>query len=479
MSTTDLIVEKEYERRRKAVEAQRRYRQRLKEGTNKNMTYQQYQADRAIYMKQYKMNKKEEFEKAFQNYDITKLQKNDEVPLEAPYKEKRTRTQVDLTIKKSMPVIKKQGNKIKKTEAKWKKGLPSNATPEQIQAAKKMTPNNIKKNIASISVIYRYVLNIPFENEVKTLITQILQGQNLSADEMRNVKKLMPMLSNVDSVLKLANQVQDSTRYKSEQSVRTNLNPFVNVLSRLGDNYDKQYQELTAITSIQAKNYSEERDENMVEVKDQGKIFNFNPNEVKKVIDARLTDTEDKALAACYALQAPRRLEDFQHMIITNEPVSRCNDNKYNYLVMVDNIPSRFVYLKYKTVSEFKKQDFEVSADILPYLTAYLNDNRFSFLPITSKMYLFGTPRNTRQSALRNFSQTVSSVFNKMYGENIGVRWIRASAASRINNRKDIQLNLRERKEYARRMAHSRATSEQYEKILNQMIDKKEEETDE
>ena len=66
-----------------------------------------------------------------------------------------------------------------------------------------------------------------------------------------------------------------------------------------------------------------------------------------------------------------------------------------------------------------------------------------------------------------------------MYGENIGVRWIRASAASRINNRKDIQLNLRERKEYARRMAHSRATSEQYEKILNQMIDKKEEETDE
>lgn len=477
MSTTDLIVEREYERRRKAVEAQRRYRQRLKEGANKNMTYQQYQADRAIYMKKYKMNKKEEFEKAFQNYDITKLQKNDEEPLEAPYKEKRTRKQVDLSIKKSMPVIKKQGNIIKKTEAKWKKGLPSNATPEQIQSAKKMTPNNINTNIKSISVIYRLVLNIPFENEVKTLITQILQGQNLSADELRNVKKLMPMFSNVDSVIKLANQVQ--ARYKSEQSVRTNLNPFVNVLSRLGDNYDKQYQELTGITSKQAKNYSEERDENIVEAKDQGKLFNFNPNEVKKVIDTRLTDTEDKALAACYALQPPRRLEDFQHMIITDEPVSRCNDNKYNYLVLVDNIPSRFVYLKYKTVSEFKKQDFEVSADILPYLTAYLNDKRFSFLPITSKKYLFGTPRNTRQSNLRNFSQTVSSVFNKMYGENIGVRWIRASAATRINNRKDIQLNLRERKEYAKRMAHSRATSEQYEKILNQMLEKDEGETDE
>jgi hypothetical protein len=166
-------------------------------------------------------------------------------------------------------------------------------------------------------------------------------------------------------------------------------------------------------------------------------------------------------------------------MIITDEPVSRCNDNKYNYLVLVDNIPSRFVYLKYKTVSEFKKQNFEVNADILPYLTDYLNDKKSNFLPITSKKYLFGTPQQTRQSNLRNFSQPVSTVFKKMYGENIGVRWIRASAATRINNRKDIQLNLRERKEYARRMAHSRATSEQYEKILNQMLDKEEGETDE
>ena len=50
-------------------------------------------------MKQYKLNKKDEFEKVFQNYDITKLQKNDEVPLEAPYKEKRTRKQVDYLLK--------------------------------------------------------------------------------------------------------------------------------------------------------------------------------------------------------------------------------------------------------------------------------------------------------------------------------------------------------------------------------------------
>lgn len=476
-NTAEEIVQKEIERKRRAVEAQRRYRQRIKEGINKNMTYQQYQADRAIYMKQYKENRQKAFEEAFKKYDPSKIQKDNEVQLEAPYKEKRTRKQVDLSIKKSMPAIKKQGTKVKKTVAKWREGLPSNATEDQIQAAKKLSPSSITKNIKSISVIYRLVLKIPFENEVKTLITQILQGQNLSADELRNLKKLMPMLSSVDSVIKLANQTQ--AYYKSENSVRTNLSAFVNVLSRLGDKYDKQYQELTSITSVQAKNYSDERDENVVEEEDRGKIFNFNPTAVKKVIDERLTDTEDKALAACYALQAPRRLQDFQHMIITNEPVSRCNDSAYNYLVLVDNIPSRFVYLKYKTVSEFKKQDFEVNADILPYLTDYLNDKRFDFLPITSKKYLFGTPSNTRKAALNNFSQTVSGVFKKMYGENIGVRWIRASASTRINNRKDITLNLAQRKEYARRMAHSRATSEQYEKIIDKMLDKREGETDE
>jgi len=476
-NTAEQVVEKEIERKRKAVEAQRRYRQRIKEGINKNMTYQQYQEDRAIYMKQYKENRQKAFEEAFKKYDPSKIQKDNQVQVEAPYKEKRTRKQVDLSIKKSMPAIKKQGAKIKKTQAKWKSGLPANATPEQIQEAKKLSPSSISKHIKTISAIYRLVLKIPFENEVKTLITQILQGQNLSADELRNVKKLMPMISTVDAVIKLANQAQ--AYYKSENSVRTNLSAIVNVLSRLPDSYDKQYQELTSITSVQAKNYSDERDENVVQEGEEGKIFNFNPTAVKKIIDERLTDTEDKALAACYALQAPRRLQDFQFMIITTEPVSRCTDTAYNYLVMVDNVPSRFVYLKFKTKDDFGKQDFEVNADILPYLTDYLNDKRFDFLPITSKKYLFGTPKSTRKAPLNNFSQTVSGVFKQMYGENIGVRWIRASASTRINNRKDIQLNLRERKEYARRMAHSRATSEQYEKIINKMLDKREGETDE
>ena len=96
MSTTDLIVEKEFERRRKVVQAQRRYRQKLKGNDSK---YKLYLEGRSMYMKNYKKTRQEVFEKAFQNYDPSKLQKNEEAPLEAPCKEKRVRKQVDLRIR--------------------------------------------------------------------------------------------------------------------------------------------------------------------------------------------------------------------------------------------------------------------------------------------------------------------------------------------------------------------------------------------
>jgi hypothetical protein len=64
-----------------------------------------------------------------------------------------------------------------------------------------------------------------------------------------------------------------------------------------------------------AKQYSDERDKNRVMPKDRGKIFDFNPESVnwwrklmKKIDGIVNTDkkkqVEEKALAACYALQA-------------------------------------------------------------------------------------------------------------------------------------------------------------------------------
>ena len=52
-----------------------------------------------------------------------------------------------------------------------------------------------------------------------------------------------------------------------------------------------------------------------------------------------------------------------------------------------------------------------------------------------------------------------------MYGEEITVRWIRASAASWYNNLVP-KPDLEDRKLFAWKMAHSRGLNEQYEKII-------------
>ena len=54
-----------------------------------------------------------------------------------------------------------------------------------------------------------------------------------------------------------------------------------------------------------------------------------------------------------------------------------------------------------------------------------------------------------------------------MCGEEITIRWIRASAATWINGEKGKhKKSLEVRKKFAEKMAHSRELSEQYEKII-------------
>ena len=266
---------------------------------------------------------------------------------------------------------------------------------------------------------------------------------------------------NDNNLIAFVNKVQD--KYPKPTSFTTMIIPFVNVLARL-EAYDSQYQQLTVIAKEKAKEYSEERDENTTSKEDRGKIIqDFRPDSVKKLIDTKLTTDEDKALAACYGLQAPRRL-DFQYMIITEEDPSVLNNVNYNYLVIKGNEPSRFIYNNFKTYKSFGKQDFPVNDYIVPYLSKYLKSAKL--LPVRGRRYLFGTQDKLQESS--NFGNKLRDVFMKLYGEEITVRWIRASASTYINNYKKPKPSLTERKLYAEMMAHSRAVSEQYEKIISE-----------
>ena len=134
----------------------------------------------------------------------------------------------------------------------------------------------------------------------------------------------------------------------------------------------------------------------------------------------------------------------------------------YNCLVITGNEPSRFIYNNFKTYKSFGKQDFPVNDYIVPWLSKYLKSAKL--LPIRGRKYLFGTQDKLQESS--NFGNKLRDIFMKMYGEEITVRWIRASASTYINNYKKPKPSLTEHKLYAEMMAHSRAVSEQYEKII-------------
>jgi len=184
-------------------------------------------------------------------------------------------------------------------------------------------------------------------------------------------------------------------------------------------------------------------------------ILSFEPEDVKYHIDAFLNKDLDKAIAACYGLQPPGRL-DFQYVRMTEDDPLMLTNKEFNYLVMSSGKPSPFVYNNYKTYSKYKQQVIPVADDIVPYLLKYIKSAKL--MPIVGQLgkYLFGSNENTKQNG--NFgTKPKKDVSYTMYGEEISSTWIRASAANCIDGvgKDGKKQNLTFRKEYAKNMAHS------------------------
>jgi hypothetical protein len=62
-----------------------------------------------------------------------------------------------------------------------------------------------------------------------------------------------------------------------------------------------------------------------------------------------ITNTSDKALIARYTLTPPRRLMDYQLMKITHETEIEKLKPGFNYIIIENEIPSLFVFLRHKT----------------------------------------------------------------------------------------------------------------------------------
>ena len=474
--TPEQLLEADKIKREKKAEANRKYRLNLKKGTNKRseLTYEEYNDKKTEYMREYRKKRRialiearAELPEAKESPEVTqkKVDKvNKKFNLAEARRSTREKKQVDLSIAPRAPIVKPKI--VKKIIPLWVRNLPLNPTAEDYREAKKY-PDKVKNvMITKIETVFTKVLLLDFTKQCRQILNKILSGFRIEGD-MKHFKKLFPFLEE-KNLLTFVNKVQDY--YPKVTSFTTMILPFVNVLARLmDDGYAEEYQQLSLIAKESAKEYNADRDKNAVSEEDSGKIFSFDPDDVKFHIDNFLTEVRDKALAAVYGLQPPRRLLDFQYMQpteITN--VDLLSDQNLNYLVVENGEPLFFVYNRYKTEKKYGQQVIEVEPEAIPYIQDWLKQGKF--LPVRgSGRYLFGTKTDDRQVD-SNFGLTIKNTFYRMFGEEITVRWIRASAASWYNNLVP-KPDLEDRKLFAWKMAHSRGLNEQYEKII---VDEKE-----
>ena len=479
--TPEQLLEADRIKREKKAEANKKYRLNLKKGTSKRseLTYEEYNDKKTEYMREYRKKRRialiearAELPEAKERPEVTqkKVEKvNKKFNLAEARRSTRQTKQVDLSIAPRAPIVKKKI--VKKIIPLWIRNLPLNPTEDDYREAKKY-PDKVKNvMITKIETVFTKVLKLDFTKQCGQILSKILSGFRIQGD-LKHFKKLFPFLEE-RNLLTFVNKVQDY--YPKVTSFTTMILPFVNVLARLmDDGYAEEYQQLSLIAKESAKEYNADRDKNAVSEEDAGKIFSFDPDDVEFHIDNFLTEVRDKALAAIYALQPPRRLLDFQYMKpteITN--VDLLSNEDLNYLVVENGEPLFFVYNRYKTERKYGQQVIEIEPEVIPYLKDWLRQGKF--LPLRgSGMYLFGTKTSDNKQVDSNFGTLVKNTFYRMYGEEITVRWIRASAASWYNNLSP-KPDLEDRKLFAWKMAHSRGLNEQYEKII---VDEKEEDDD-
>jgi hypothetical protein len=238
------------------------------------------------------------------------------------------------------------------------------------------------------------------------------------------------------------------------------LNSIVAIISRIKE-FSKEYQLLAPINTGLAKSYSDDRDDNVVSVKDNQRIINFSPTNIKSILKS-ISDPYEKAIYSIYTLQPPRRLEDFAAMKITtkNDPEKLKNKNN-NYLILNNNTPSQFVYNRYKTYKTFGQQVIDINKDLSDILKQYIKHYK-----LKENNYLFGlnTDTSKRQSE-PNFSKIVSSIFTKIYSSPVSItnKWIRVSYATYLNT---LNLTINQRKQLALKMGHTFSTNLQYGKTM-------------
>ena len=315
---------------------------------------------------------------------------------------------------------------------------------------KKQKKINIKKNNTKIknSTIENYI------TKIKYIHFDIL-NKNINIKKISNVLLDTHNIKDTEYIIKNLNYLEKDKiithlyeKYENINTIKSYLIPYAVLCSKI-DYYKDNNIHKKLIEHIEKINkiYDDDRDNNSININDKNKlIINYNKDELEKNLEL-LNNIEDKLIYALYTFIPPRRLE-YSNMIIKENDINL--DNNFNYIIIENNVPIKFVFNNYKTNKVFGKQVYNIDNNIKELILKHINLNKKEY-----NNFLFNYKAN-------NFGKKITNIFKKIYNENISVRWLRMSYASYIRKN---NLTNNELKIISEKMAHSLETNSRYNKI--------------
>tara|TARA_R100000951_G_scaffold47050_1_gene40241 strand:+ start:1036 stop:2475 length:1440 start_codon:yes stop_codon:yes gene_type:complete len=329
-------------------------------------------------------------------------------------------------------------------------------TEKDFKDAKQMNDKTKKGYLSNIKTIYnKYFKSEDLNDNKLKLYNHILNGEKLSTDNINYLKTNDDFIADPDNFLKhlkyLANEYKKEN--KANSTFINSLKAIIAITSRI--EYDNDFKTNYNIASNVMNRFSiYQNDHNK---KGIAKKHDVNGDKVE--IDYNNFDyslelinnskiIEEKALVSLYVLSSPlpRRIEDYQYMVLAKEGDDISNTD-INYMLITNDI-FKLIFNKYKTSSTYGNMIYIIEND---FVKQRLNDH-IQCNKIQKGHYVFGK-KNKRSEPLIKLDGYLSICLENIFKKKLTLNDIRHSAINSFMN--DAKLSRLDKEAKAREMGTS------------------------
>ena len=289
------------------------------------------------------------------------------------------------------------------------------------------TDATIEGYINKIKKIHSFLSNVPFDKsfvpQLRLLYKNETFYQSIITINMKYIKDIDKVINLLNSPEFWKSPRQPQGKLPEANTIKAWLIPVSVLLGKL-KGYNTQYQKTTKYAIEINKRYVENREKNILEEEDEGKIIkDFDNDKVMLENVDKIKNKKDKVIYVL-AMRLQRRLE------IRSMKLADTNtefDEISNYLVVDEkNEPIQAIFQDFKTMKDVP--DIEpIPENIKGIIKDYLDTTK---IPIGK--YVLGQKDKRLVIDQPNFSKKIKTIFKKLYGAEISNNWVRQSFAAQF-----------------------------------------------